>query len=30
MATHRKGRWFAWSLWLVVAAAAYLGVTKPF
>ena len=30
MATHRKGRWYAWSLWLVVAAAAYLGVVKPF
>ena len=30
MATHRKGRWYAWTLWLVVAAAAYMGVAKPF
>ena len=30
MATHRTGRWYAWSLWLVVAAAAYLGAAKPF
>ena len=30
MAAHLKGRWYAWSLWLVVAAAAFLGVAKPF
>lgn len=30
MATHKKGRWYAWSLWLVVALAAYFGVAKPF
>lgn len=29
MATHKKGRWYAWSLWLVVALAAYFGVAKP-
>lgn len=30
MAAHLKGRWYAWSLWLVVASAAFLGVAKPF
>ena len=30
MAPHKKGRWYAWSLWLTVALAAYLGVVKPF
>ena len=30
MAAHYKGRWYAWSLWLVVATAAFLGVAKPF
>lgn len=29
MATHRTGRWYAWSLWVVVATAAYMGVAKP-
>jgi hypothetical protein len=29
MATHRTGRWYAWSLWMVVALAAYMGVAKP-
>ena len=29
MATHRTGRWYAWSLWCVVALAAYMGVAKP-
>jgi len=30
MATHLKGRWYAWTLWVVVASAAYMGVVKPF
>lgn len=27
--THKTGRWYAWSLWTLVALAAWLGIAKP-
>ena len=29
MKTHKTGRWYAWSLWALVAFAAWLGIAKP-
>ncbi len=29
MHTHLKGRWYAWTLWTVVAAAALFGIARP-